>query len=692
MSSIISEIENSELLGEHSWRLPENVVVRELVGVTVAEARQRLKELQKLDLQGKVVVPKQLVYEQKRLFYRRPWLEGSALPVPCSLEDTERLLAFMASLPAGLVLYDLRPEHIIATPQGLRLVDPGFASAGKAPYASPEQCGRGAITPAIGKYQLGATLLELMTGTPPQDAMTLLIPKVEPPLIDALPSSLAKRFKQLLEASAKNRPDYAELLQELQAWKAFRVAAGAKEEAEAKAEHDRTVWDEQQKDRELVGDTLTELVRKQASTASGRCQEMMNNWWQRRHVAMTMFGVPLLISAALGAALWGNSDKLAAALGIELAGSQPKAVETPSLFDVSKPLPQSWVCPVDGARMILIPAGPFYEGPDPEAGVGAEPTITTLPAFYIDRYEVTNRQFKKFVEATGYKAEGCWQKYATASRLDHPVIGVSWYDAQAYAQWAGKRLPTGEEWEKAARGGDARRFPWGNQWEPERLNSFESNRGNTAPVGSYPRGASPYGVEDMAGNVWEWVDSWYMPMDSDGSLPMLRQIRGGSRGDEAAACLIVTKRGVFPENGRLVNSGFRCVVDPQHPGVMGDGNFVELKALPAGTGYERSHMPQPKDVPAPAPTPTPDYNDAYDTYGGDYYGDPYAGSYTDPGEGYYDPGFGGAVQRDTALPAPEFSRDNGYSGDDSDSLAPQSTMKMSSQYTSEDDKELTGDF
>lgn len=216
--------------------------------------------------------------------------------------------------------------------------------------------------------------------------------------------------------------------------------------------------------------------------------------------------------------------------------------------------------------MVLVPAGPFLEGPSPDAGPGAAPVRGALPAFYIDRFEVTNQQFRRFVEATGYQAQGRWRRYATAGRERHPVIAVSWYDAEAYARWAGKRLPTEREWEKAARGGDGRRYPWGNPWDPSRLNCFESAAGNTLPVGSVPRGASPYGAEDMAGNVWEWVDTWYVPLGAaSNDLPLLRVARGGSRSDPGRDCTTVSRRGVFPENGALVNSGFRCALDPEGP-------------------------------------------------------------------------------------------------------------------------------
>jgi formylglycine-generating enzyme required for sulfatase activity len=141
----------------------------------------------------------------------------------------------------------------------------------------------------------------------------------------------------------------------------------------------------------------------------------------------------------------------------------------------------------------------------------------SVSAFYIDKYEVTNDRFQAFVEATQYETDAekasstqTWRTAFSADRGDHPVVWVSWNDANAYCQWAGKRLPTEAEWEKAARGTDARFWPWGSYWDPSRLNVDDGMPDTTTtPVGSFPEGASPYGALDMAGNVWEWVNDWY---------------------------------------------------------------------------------------------------------------------------------------------------------------------------------------
>jgi len=168
------------------------------------------------------------------------------------------------------------------------------------------------------------------------------------------------------------------------------------------------------------------------------------------------------------------------------------------------------------AEMILIPAGEFIMGSDSWEEDERPLHKVYLEAFEIDRFEVTNEQFEAFVKATGYQTDAekagessTWRSYYTEGKGNHPVVKVTWNDAVAYCQWAGKRLPTEAEWEKAARGTEGNIYPWGNKWDPTRANTKASGIRGTTAVGSFPDGASPYGVMDMAGNVAEWVADWY---------------------------------------------------------------------------------------------------------------------------------------------------------------------------------------
>jgi formylglycine-generating enzyme required for sulfatase activity len=166
----------------------------------------------------------------------------------------------------------------------------------------------------------------------------------------------------------------------------------------------------------------------------------------------------------------------------------------------------------DGAKMRLVPAGEFSMGSN-DGDSDEKPVHTVyVDAFYMDVYEVTVGQYKKFIKATGHSAPN-WSNVSRYSPTDnHPIVDVSWDDAQAYCKWAGKRLPTEAEWEKAARGGlVGKKYPWGDELSHDYAN-YDGTGGRdkwntTSPVGSFaPNG---YGLYDMAGNVWEWCSDWY---------------------------------------------------------------------------------------------------------------------------------------------------------------------------------------
>jgi len=168
----------------------------------------------------------------------------------------------------------------------------------------------------------------------------------------------------------------------------------------------------------------------------------------------------------------------------------------------------------DQAEMVLVPAGEFTMGSD-DGGANEKPAHQVyLDAFWIDVYEVTNALYKKCVDVgkcqpPGSLSSARQDSYFGNSQFDnYPVTYIGWDDAKGYCEWAGKRLPTEAEWEKAARGTDARVYPWGDQWDGNKAN-VEQRVGDTTSVGSYPAGASPYGALDMTGNVWEWVADWY---------------------------------------------------------------------------------------------------------------------------------------------------------------------------------------
>jgi formylglycine-generating enzyme required for sulfatase activity len=189
-------------------------------------------------------------------------------------------------------------------------------------------------------------------------------------------------------------------------------------------------------------------------------------------------------------------------------------------------VPVAFRNPKDDYDMILVPAGDAIIGSDendPDASADERPQITVdLPAYYLGLYAVTNEQYREFVRATGHRTPGppnwskpVWDGLSFPREVaNHPVVCVSLADAAAYCEWAGLRLPTEIEWEKAARGADGRVFPWGNEWDPSRCHS-SANKGTrgTCPVHDprYEGGRSYWGHYQMAGNTWEWTWGRYDP-------------------------------------------------------------------------------------------------------------------------------------------------------------------------------------
>lgn len=233
--------------------------------------------------------------------------------------------------------------------------------------------------------------------------------------------------------------------------------------------------------------------------------------------------------------------------------------------------------------MVLVPAGEFIMGTDDaQAPENQRPARKVhVDAFYIEKHEVTNAQFEEFILAGGYNKRKYWTKAgwdfiqkerffyiypgrkmyridkplgfgqnSVSTAPNHPVIGVSWYEAAAYAEWMGKRLPTEVEWEKAARGTDARRYPWGNEFDFSKLNYFPHHQ-KLLGVGSFPTGASPYGVMDIAGSVAEWC--------ADGESEK-KNLRGGGW-NATRLMLRSTHREAESPTHRNYTIGFRCAKD-----------------------------------------------------------------------------------------------------------------------------------
>ncbi len=246
----------------------------------------------------------------------------------------------------------------------------------------------------------------------------------------------------------------------------------------------------------------------------------------------------------------------------------------------------------DGAGMVFIPEGEFIMGSDDDdikevkkvygnkGGMEGYLYESEKPkrkvyvkSFFIDKYEVTNAQYKKFMDAAGHPAPKHWGNgMYPPGKAHYPVLFISWYDAKEYAKWAGKRLPAEEEWEKAARGTDGRAYPWGNKYDPALASTAEAileniiegicnvNTGN--PVGIARGDVSPYGVHDMGGNVREWTNSRFgdCPGCGPGQGKDKKVVKGGSWVDLSPKARCASKDGVEPEAVSHI-IGFRCVRD-----------------------------------------------------------------------------------------------------------------------------------
>lgn len=314
------------------------------------------------------------------------------------------------------------------------------------------------------------------------------------------------------------------------------------------------------------------------------------------------------------------------ALGLGLSLGACNQTDAPSPVGVSRP------APADG--MLQIPAGPFIMGSDrtDESGKQEEyglvkplyldehPQRTVdLPAYWIDKYEVTQRQYMVFVQARKAREPFEWSQNGYNLREDRlratdleslrwiaseyfkldidtrrtgreellrlvlaeqrrkddlPVTGITWPEANRYCHWAGKRLPTEAEWEKAARGSDGREFPWGNDWNAGITNTGDNEDWGEgmAPVGFYAKNRSPYGVYDLAGNAWEWVADWYKPYPGSDYFvaeafgEKNRVIRGGGGGVGHYALSEFFRsamRGYALPDSKNADVGFRCARDAE---------------------------------------------------------------------------------------------------------------------------------
>ncbi len=518
----------------------------------------------------------------------------------------------------GLIHRDVKPGNILMVDEnwplladfGLvkivgdsRHVTASGASVGTPQYMSPEQAQGYTVDQRSDIYSLGAVLYESVAGRPPfgTDSPVAVILRhinepVTPPhlLRSDLPPALGRVIAKALAKSPRDRYQHMEeFLADL------RMAHPLPTGRNPVLRHGP---------RAIPAGPSTLL------SAQSRRRFSLRTYALGGVALLVMVMVAFMLFKVALALRQARASGPQAVLATQTAASSPVPQE-PSLVasSVASPaaateVPASPVPPVpqvvesrlweaDGAEMVLVPAGDFVMGSEELGDDEAPAHQVHLDAFWIDRHEVSNERFARFVAATGYRTQaeergGGWVWEGTRwedvegsdwrhprgpdstieGRMDHPVVLVSWDDADAYCRWAGKRLPSEAQWEKAARGvatdGSGQRYPWGDAFDSARANTRESGRGDTAPVGSFsPQGDSPCGASDMAGNVWEWVADWYgsdyyaqspsanPPGPATGTSKVLR---GGSWPFDEVYARIAFRYNVKPDY-TYDFAGFRCV-------------------------------------------------------------------------------------------------------------------------------------
>jgi eukaryotic-like serine/threonine-protein kinase len=331
-------------------------------------------------------------------------------------------------------------------------------------------------------------------------------------------------------------------------------------------------------------------------------------WQPSPWLILGMAGILGLMAGTAGS--WGLEQWRGTRAGVEMHEAQVsgKNLDTsltlPSPLDFTLTAGDTWISSLDGMVMVYVPGGEFLMGANqgsldiqlaaytsrPEAAPTSRNQVhrVYLESYWIDQTEVTNAMYAAFLNSSGEK-EGEFESWIGLSTpnvhihqtdagwavargyANHPVVMVSWYGAQAYCEWSGRRLPSEAEWEKAARGTEGRIYPWGD-YDPDRsLLNYDYTVGDTTAVGSYPSSASPYGALDMAGNVWEWVGDWYCadcsvdfsylnPTGPDSG--QTRSLRGGSWSSKTKLVQSAYRNHGKPES-QYPNTGFRCAATPQ---------------------------------------------------------------------------------------------------------------------------------
>jgi serine/threonine-protein kinase len=506
------------------------------------------------------------------------------------------------------------------------------AIIGTPAYMSPEQIRGESLDGRSDLYSLGIILFELATGRRPYRAETppaVFVKHLHDPL--PMPRELNPDIPEavervILKALAKDREHRYPTADAL-----GRALADAVSEVKPASEESVETEIEPPQYAPTAGADLTpphppraeraERVPPSQPQAPPRPQAGIRSWgWILGGVAVlvgvaAVAGVGLLAINALGGRLAqveptpALPTQIAPTLALPpVASSTPPAPAVPT-FGAGASMESS----VDGMGLLFVPAGEFAMGAsdtDSDASDSEKPQhVVYLDVYWIDETEVSIRMYRLCVNAGACQPPARRGEFDDPDFADHAVQWVDWQDAKAYCTWAGRRLPTEAEWEKAARGTDGRRYPWGVSIAGNLLNFADRNLDEDwadatvddgfeygAPVGSYPAGASPYGALDMAGNLWEWVSDWYDPMyylDSVSDNPQgplssptgMHPVRGGSFLSNARNVRTAYRYGYSPSTA-TADLGFRCAVgDTVSPSTATTAPIPPLPSLPKAYGF-----------------------------------------------------------------------------------------------------------